>query len=69
MLTASLCGGSSCHCANPAQLDRQVHVKCDTTLGSPLRHAFSVCAHYIVCVCVHFVYVCVCVSGCLCVCV
>ena len=55
------CGGSSCHCANSAQFFPQPHVKCDTSLG-PLRHAFSVCVHYIVaceCICSF----CVCALG------
>lgn len=46
------------------QLAQRLHVKCDTALGSALRHSFSVCGHYIVCMFVsaHFfqgVYVCV----------
>lgn len=30
----------------------QLYVKCDTSVGSPLRHAFSACENHIVCVCV-----------------
>lgn len=53
--TVSLYSGSSCHCVNPAQLAPQLCVKCDTALGTPLSHAFSVC----VLVCVDCFCVCV----------
>lgn len=62
-LSASLSSGSWGLCANPAQSAQQPCVKCDTTLGSPLRHSFYVCVHYIVCKCVSVNFLCACGVG------